>query len=1109
MTPNPNESTEVERPLIQQLVGLGWAYLAGSLDDPAFTERQNFKEVLLTDRLREAIRRINLDEDGVPWLDDERVQEALSAIERLGSPKLMEANGHATELLIKGTVVAGDPDRHGGRDQTARFIDFDHPEHNDFLVINQFRVDPPWAVGRRDSIIPDVVLFVNGIPLVVIECKSPSITDPMGEGIDQLLRYSNQRDWAGDEEGVERLFHYNQLMVSTWFFQAKAATIGAPVEQYVEWKGTYPVPLGEVRAALGVDELSSQQLLVAGMLRPTHLLDLVRNFTLFQHSGGRTIKIAGRYQQFRAVQKAIYRLQTGRTQRESGELDERGGIVWHTQGSGKSLTMVFLVRKMRTIPELRRYKIVVVTDRKDLQRQLSNTASLTGETVRVATSTNDLKQVLAELGPELVFATIQKYRQRDEEPTRLSVTRGLRGAQPGLAAAEERSDYRVSEGEASEELSLSEEKFPVLNQSEEILVLVDEAHRSQSSDLHANLERALPNSARIGFTGTPIILSERKRTVQIFGEYIDIYSIKQSEDDGVTVPILYEGRTAEAAVSGGRTLDQHFEDMFTERTPEEIEAIKRKYATTGDVLEAPKLIAAKARDILRHYVDNVLPEGFKAQLVAVSRLAAIRYQSALVDAKRELLAELEALDPAFADLADDEVSRLDAVTQFLARALPHIAAIRQLEFVTVISGNHNDPREYHEWTDQAKQEARIERFKRPLTHADPAKQDGLAFLCVKSMYLTGFDAPVEQVLYLDRYMHGHELLQAIARVNRTYQDKQHGLVVDYFGVARHLHEALAVYSVDDVRGALVSIRDELPKLRDRHIRVIEVFRARGIVDIRDIGACVNLLHDLRIRAEFTLKLKQFLESLNIVLPRPEALDFTTDAKILGFIDKAASNLYRDSQLNISGVGHKVQELIDRHIEAQGVDPKVPPISILDASFWSVVDQRTSSRTKASEMEHAARHYINQHFNEDPVRYQKLSDRLGEILDRFENNWDQLALELRPLTDEIRQGRQEDTSGLDPATELPFRDLLAAESESADDQAQDLTRLDKLTIEMVAYIRDEIGIVDFWRNAGAQNRLRTWIVEYLDDHDLVLFREQSRVADLIVELAKANQSRLTP
>jgi len=1104
-----NEEAQVELPLIEQLKGMSWQHLPGDIDVPEFTERGSFREVLLRDRLLGALKRINLDDSGRPWLDDSRAHQALGTLERLGANKLMEANQLATELLLKGASVEAPADDASNRERSVKFIDFDHPERNDFLVVNQFRVDPPWAVGGKGFIIPDLVLFVNGIPLVVIECKNPSATNPLEEAINQLMRYANQRDGVKQDEGAERLFYYNQFTVATFGYQAYAGTFTAAPEHYLEWKDTSPVAMEEVCRELGVDKLTSQQTLVAGMLRPAHLLDIVRNFTLHQQTGGRTIKIVGRYQQFRAVQKAIHRLQHGQTRVQHGESDQRGGIIWHTQGSGKSLTMVFLVRKLRTLPDLRSFKVVIVTDRTDLEKQLAATATLTEETVRKATSTQKLKELLSQEGADLVFAMIQKYQEREDVAEVIEFTKArLDDAQAVYdKVAEEHGDYDTE----PDRLTLADTEFPVLNASESILVMVDEAHRSQASRLHANLMRALPNCARIGFTGTPIIVGERKRTHEIFGDFIDRYTIKQAEEDGSTLPILYEGRTAEGEVTDGQDLDQLFEDMFRERTQEELEAIKAKYATRGNVLEAPKMIAAKAEDMLRHYISNILPNGFKAQVVTVSRLAAIRYFDAFQDAKRQLLSRLDALDQKWLAVDADDLEQQDGEVQFLVRAHRYRETIEQLDFAVIISGSHNDDPGWMEWTDKSKQGARIERFKKPLFHEDPAKRDELAFLIVKSMLLTGFDAPVEQVLYLDRSIRDHDLLQAIARVNRTHPAKHYGLVVDYYGVGHHLKEALAVYMDEDVTGALTSIRDELPVLSDRHQRVIAVFKDRGGADIKDVDACVDLLRNKAVRAEFVVKLKKFLESLDVVMPRPEALPYVRDAKILGFINKAAANLYRDNQLNIIGCGEKVRQLIDEHIESKGIDPRVPPISILADDFEEAVGRHKSNRAQASEMEHAARYHIRMHINEDPVYYNKLSEKLEEILEQFANQWDELVEALRVLTREVRAGRQGDPSGtgLKLETEVPFFELLAEEACPGESpSAEVLTRLADATVELVEHLSQEIRLVDFWRTPEAQRRLRGWIVDFLDDNDLAPFEAQEKCADRIIELARNRHAWLT-
>jgi type I restriction enzyme R subunit len=1079
------EFTTVESPFIDQLVGMGWKPVTGNLDEPSATGRETFREVLIKSDLRKAIERINL-RDGKPWLDDARISQAVSALERIAAPKLIEANQQATELLLQGLAVEGLPDWDQGRSKTVHYIDWEHPENNTFTVMNQFRVDCPGGMAKG-FIVPDLVLFVNGIPLVVVECKSPGVAEPLPSAVDQLRRYSNQRKAAGeieDNEGNERLFHTNQFFVATSFDETRAGTIGADLQHYLEWKDTAPVPLGDVARELDVDapaNLSSQQKLVAGMLRPAHLLDIVRHFTLFQPVDGRTIKVVCRYQQFRAVQAAVHRLLTGKTREQDGEHDRRGGLIWHTQGSGKSLTMMFLVRKLRSFSELRRFKVVLVTDRTDLQDQLSETAALTGETVKVANSVVKVKQLLAQKGPALVFAMIQKYAERD------------------AAASEDESDGPGG---------IDPGTFPVLNEDASILVMVDEAHRSHASALHGNLLNALPNCARIGFTGTPIIMGAKKRTHDIFGEFLDRYTLKESEADGATVPILYEGRTAEGAVADGRDLDQLFEDLFAERPVDELEAIKRKYATKGHVLEAPKLIEAKARDILRHYVENILPNGLKAQVVAYSRLAAIRYTAALVQARDELVAEAEALEPKLRDLDDASLESKPRKVRAAVRAWRSLPMLRQIEFATIISGGNNDDPAWKEWTDSPKVKARIARFKKPLG-GQTDKTDPLAFLVVKSMLLTGFDAPVEGVMYLDRPIREAELLQAIARVNRTGHGKKAGIIVDYYGVARHLKEALSAYAADDVDGVLRSLKDVLPKLRDQHHRVIDVFLSRGVDDLDDPEAAIQLLANERLRAEFTVKLKKFLDTLDLVLPRPEGLPYVKDAKRLSFIYTRARNLYRDGMPTLGkSVGAKVRKLIDEHVISLGVDPKIAPISITDAHFAAHVEKQVSPRAKASEMEHAARHHIRQHLDEDPVHYGKLSERLEEILKTYGENWKQLALALSAFVGEVERGRKADDTGLDPQTQAPFFAILKEERlKHHPVTASDATWLAGLTVQLVATIRAEIGVVGFWKNAHAQEVLRGAVFTFLDDHEIVPFDSADAVADRLLELAKANHAKL--
>jgi len=1107
MTPLPGEWSESEKPLMDQLHGMGWDIrltLPGEPED--LHGRESFREVLLKDRMRAKLREINLGPNGQPWLDDTRLSQMISELDRPGGVKLLEVNQALLELLLKGTSVEGLPDWDGGKEQGVRYLDLDHWDRNEFLAVNQFKVRPP---GERKAIIPDIVLFVNGIPLGVIECKSPAITAPIPEAIDQLRRYSNGRGYD-QEEGVERLFWTNQLMVAAAGINgAKVACIGAAEEHFLPWKDTSPVPMADVAKVMGKANLTAQDVLVAGMLRPEHLLDLVRHFIAFKIVDGKTIKIVARYQQFRAVREAVRRLLEGQVgDRSRGIVDRRGGIVWHTQGSGKSLTMVFLVRKLRTMHLLTRFKVVVVTDRMDLEKQFADgDAGLIGDTVRKATNTKMLRKLLEEDGPGLVFAMIQKYQQRDTEGLELDLSfetaseeEGTGEVEPGTLAAEN-----------VKKLSLpSEELFPELNPSPDILILIDEAHRSQASSLHANMLRALPNAVRIAFTGTPILAQDKKNTLDIFGTYIDRYRIRESEADEATVPILYEGREVKGAVKDGQDLDDLFRKLFEDRDAETQEAIKAKYANASKVLEADELIRAKAKDMLAHYAQVILPNGLKAQVVATSRLAAIRYHQAFKDAQAELIAQVAALPAETLALEDLDRFRLSEATQALLRIHPHLATLKRLDFAVVISGDHNDPPTYAQWTDKTKQDDAIARFKKPLHHKDPEKQDGLAILIVKSMLLTGFDAPVEQGLYLDRIIsQPHEILQAIARVNRTCKNKKAGRVIDYIGKGgKAIKEALKLYDAEDVEGALEGIEDQVPLLRDRHQRVKDVLKAEGIEDITKLEDAVLALRDERVRADFVVKLKAFLETMDTVLPDPAGLPFVRDAKILGFIARTAAAHYRDNQVDLRGVGEKVRKLIDDHITSLGVTVQVEPVSILDVDFEDAVSQHVSDRAKASEMEHALRAHIRQHFEEDPVLFQRMSERLEQVLTTMRDNWVEIIKAWRAMMEEIRHEGEESSFGLDPKTQAPFARVLLEEMGAGDSPTEAQVKLaSDVTIELVEHIQQEIRIVDFWRNPHAQSVLKGWVFDHLDRRDVVHFKKARAVADRLVDLAKALHDRL--
>lgn len=1163
----------VERPFCEQLKAMGWQWIEGDKDVADFTERANFRDVLLRGRLTSALRKLNL-RDGQPWLDEDRLRRIIEKLEKADGHRLMEINESATKMLLKGTEIDGLPDWNSGRNQPVRFIDFEIPANNDFLVINQFKVE---LTSGRGYIIPDAVLFINGIPVSVAEFKSPGIENPLQDAITQLLRYSNQRRelWPtlyADNEGVERLFHTNQLLIASNFFESRAATIGAPPEAFLEWADTSPVPLSTVAQELGIlprpaeeseaaqeltavgpekgdrsgiplffrkpDQrpeamrgqgatLQSQHILVAGMLRPAHMLDLIRNFTVFQQVDGKTRKVVARYQQFRAIHKAVTKLSEGRTKVQGAERDERGGIVWHTQGSGKSLSMVFLVRKMRMMPRLNRFKVVVVTDRTDLQDQLGATAQLSGEAVRPTdrdlqsreSPTALTQRLLSERTPDIVMAMLQKYQSVGVKSDGM----GLEVLpQPGTKAGDKvamtimRKEKKPGRHEevVEKQVTFTEnirfEEFPKLNDSPEILVLVDEAHRSHTRTLHRNLRKALPNAAIIGFTGTPILSKEKTETREIFGDFIDKYILQDAELDGATVPILYEGRTADGIVKDAPSLDAVFEDMFRDYSPEELAIIKAKYATEGDVMEAPMLIEQKAGDMIRHFASVVLPEGFKAQVVATSRQACMTYIDKLEQARNALIAELETVPVSTLALPDDEVEKLDAKTRFLVRTHAQLPKLRALEIAAVFSGNHNDPESWWDWADKDKQEENIKRFKRKFSIVRTDKTDPLSILIVMNMLLTGFDAPVEQVLYLDRKIVAHDLLQAIARVNRTSGQKKCGYIVDYIGVARHLEQALSDYDGLDIEGALIDISVELPKLLDRRARAVAVFTDRGITDLQaEVDACVQLLEDLKTRAGFINKLRSFYEMLSLMEHRPEVPgDVFRDAKLLGFINKVAANLYRDPALNLFGVAEKVKSLINAHVSARGVDPKIPPTVITDAEFEKVLQAQGSSRARAAQMQHAARYHIIGFSNQNPAYSRKMSERLEEILQRFKDDWNALERELKRFIDELRQGDRNDFPDLDAKVQVPFvRVVLEECSKGRELSSAQREQAIRTTLETIERIRQEVRKVGFWKNEAMRELLTKALVRDLNKAGVCRPGGERDLAQRLVALAKENHENL--
>lgn len=1068
------EHALVERPLIEQLKGMGWRHLEGAVPD-AFTPlnpydsgRTGFDEVFLDDRLRDALHRINLDPHGRPWLDDDRIDEAVNVLARIPAASLLEANKGATDLLLNGTTVDGVPDWEGGKSQPVQYIDWRNWANNDFTVVNQFRVDIPGRDGQH--IVPDVVLLVNGIPLVVLEAKETR-TSSLEKAATQILRYAEQL--SGEvREGNQRLFHTVQLTVVSSGEEAKVGTVTARYEHYVPWRDPYPLTRDQLAGRLGrtAVQLSRQEILAGVLFEPERLLDIVHNYVTFMVTDdGKEIKAAPRYQQFRAVDRAVRRLRTGKIKRTDDDEDERGGIIWHTQGSGKSLTMTFLVRKLRSTTDLKHYKAVVVTDRTQLQRQLSQTMELTGEPVDIAKSASRARTLLGRHGPGVVFVMIQK-------------NRGAEGMAANAALGETNTD-------------------------DSIVVLIDEAHRSHTASLGANLRQALPNAARIGFTGTPIMTKkgQRKTSLQLFGRFIDTYRLKEAEADGVIVPILYEGLNVKGAVQDGRDLDEVVDEFLDELTPEDRDSVQRRYATKSNVSAAEKLIAAKARHMLRHYVEQVLPEGFKAQVVAADREATVRYREALMAARDDLVADVEALPQRILDRPFDELRPRQA---FLVNAHRQLDWLKRMDFVPVISvGDTDHEARYAEWTDPAKQEARVEEFVRPFNESD------IAFVIVKSMLLTGFDAPIEQVMYLDRNLQEHELLQAVARVNRTADGKDYGYVVDYRGVARNLLEALKIYARDDfdpddladVEEAMKDAKSQRDKLQPQRDRLRMMFR-----DPDDVESCVLELADTDLRDRFNAEFTRFAKTYNAVLPDPAVKPYEADLKRFTVIKITAMRRYRTDggEFDPAAYGGRIRHLIDEHVMSLGIEEMLPPVALTAPDFAAKVEAMPGgARAKASEMEHAIRHHITVHGGEDPARYQEFSERLERILQELKDDWAQQVLVLQGLVDELTDERPANPHDLSPV-ESALYGVLAQELATSADDPRDAVFVE-VARGVYAKACDVVHRTDFWAPSKATDRdeFKSEIFREMFDRRLADMKTLLPLADRLFQVVQANRGRI--
>ncbi len=941
-----NEKKLVEEHFIKQVKSMGYQHMKGSS-----IKRGTKREVVLIDNLTQAIKRIN------PWINDTNLKKVIRTVTHIEVTSLMEANKTFHDNLLKHCNVIQDLG-HGKKNQTVKLIDFDHLELNEFLIIDQLQFG-----GEKGDIKPDLMVYVNGLPLVMIECKSPLITDPRNQGIKQLRDYQAK---------AERPFHYNLFMMATCGQNACVGTIYARGQDFADWKDPWPLRLTDINK-----EPNPQEVLVASMLHPERLLDIIQNFIVFEVDNGKTIKKLARYQQFRAVNKTVNRII------EATALGERGGVIWHTQGSGKSLTMLYLAVKLRRIESLGNPKIIIVTDRRDLDTQISDTfRNCNFPNPLQAENIEDLRSLLRRPGAS-ILTTVQKFQERENST------------------------------------------HPLISEDENIFVLVDESHRTQYKNLAINMRLALPNACYIGFTGTPIDKKD-KSTTQTFGPYIDQYTIQQAVEDNATVPIFYEGRMSHLHVLD-ETVDTIFDRIFKDYNERDRSRIRKKYANEEAIVSAPQRVEQVCLDIIDHYEKFIQPNGFKAQVVTVNRDAAVLYK--------------------------------DMLDKFNGP-----------ESAIIFSGEKSkDKEEIKKYlTTETEEKSLIERFKKPL------HEDKLAFLIVVDKLLTGFDALVEQVMYLDRSLREHNLLQAIARVNRKYEKKDYGLIIDYFGVSSFLTRALEVFHQEDVKGVMHSIESEIPRLESRHRVAMNFFQH---VDHSDLEDCVGVLEPEDIRHDFDQAYMLFSKSVDMIMPDTRVTPYLEDLKFLSNVRIAARNRYRDPELDISDCGEKVKALIREHLKASKVKQLHEPIDILSSRFDQQLKKLPSNKAKASEMEHALSHEIHVKFDSNPTFYLSLKERLENIIrarkDKRTNDIELIEKYSEMLAELRSRSKQAEMKGY-TEKEYPFYQMLVKE---LGDEGFSIEEVRAVTNDILKTIKNEI-VMEWIEKPSIQKAVRSGIKKHL-------------------------------
>lgn len=1030
--------------------------------DGDYPEREDYQDVILNERLKEALARIN------PKLSCEAIEDAFRQIVIPQSPSLIMNNKSFQKMITDGIDVQVKHASGIYMTEKAYVFDFKKPLNNEFMVCNQLTVIE-HGVEKR----PDVIVFVNGIPLVVIELKNAADEDvDISDAYNQLQTY---------KMSIPSLFTYNSFMVASDGVNARVGTLTSDEDRFMAWRTID----GDDVAPISIPQL---EVLIKGMFQKDRFLDIIKHFVLFQSDGKDTYKILAGYHQYHAVNKAIE--STERATMEHG--DRRIGVVWHTQGSGKSLSMVFYAGKLVISEELENPTIVVITDRNDLDDQLYSTFLKSKDYLRntpvQATDRQNLRELLNNrTSGGIIFTTIHKFAPISEK-----------------SKEETKSIFNYSKAAESPPMYA---KSMVLTDRKNVIVIADEAHRSQygfeaeivKGEFEADIKygyakymrESLPNASYIGFTGTPVELTD-KNTRAVFGDYIDVYDMTRAVEDGTTVKIFYESRIAKLELPEEMKpkVDSEYEEITEYQEYSQKEKLKSKWARLEAIVGAKERVQQIAKDIVEHFEKREQAqenEGGKAMIVTMSRRIAI-----------DLYKEIVELRPDW-----------------------HSDDIMAGKIKVVMTGSSSDPAEWQPFIGtKASRETLAKRMK--------DKKDELKLVIVRDMWLTGFDVPSMHTMYIDKPMSGHNLMQAIARVNRVFKDKQGGLVVDYIGIAENLKEALKQYTESDKKTTGVDTEVASQVLLEKYDLIKELLhghdyskfftgksseRMQAIVETMDyiIGLREERKNDYiklvteMARAYSLCATTDVAERLNVEVGFHKAVKASL-VKMIVDENKKKTTTQLDSELN---------QLISKAISSNEVidilgtvGHSKPNIAILSEEFLEEVKGMKQKNLAVELLNRLLKGNIKTFSRRNLVQSKKFSELLEAAIRKYQNRaieTTQVIMELIELAKQINEAEKRgEKTGLTP-DELAFYDALA-ENESARDIMGDEILM-QIARDLTVAIKNNIS-VDWAIRESVQAKMKMTIKRLLKKYGYPPDKTPKAV-DIVMEQTKLmcqNESR---